>query len=80
MQKSGEQFVQPFYFLSSAQLCVTSQAAEISKARMKEQIYEAVLDWGVYYTSFAVTRQNVKREDNTYFDYWSTRKPKSYHR
>jgi len=27
---------------------------------MKEQIYEAVLDWGVYYTSFAVTRQNVK--------------------
>ena len=47
---------------------------------MKEQIYEAVLDWGVYYTSFAVTRQNVKREDNTYFDYWSTRKPKSYHR
>ena len=47
---------------------------------MKEQIYEAVLDWGVYYTSFALTRQNVKREDNTYFDYWSTRKPKSYRR
>ena len=47
---------------------------------MKEQIYEAVLDWGVYYTSFAVTRQNVKQEDNTYFDYWSTSKPKSYQR
>ena len=47
---------------------------------MKEQIYEAVLDWGVYYTSFVMTRKNVKCEENTYLDYWSTRKPKSYHR
>ena len=60
--------------LFPAQLSVTSLSD------MKEQIYEAVLDWGVYYTSFAVTRQNVAQGDNTYLDYWSVRKPKSYHR
>ena len=61
-------------------MCDIPGCLDLQSSEMKEQIYEAVLDWGVYYTSFAVTRQNVKREDNTYFDYWSTSKPKSYQR
>ena len=32
MQKSGEQFVQPFYCHASAQLCVTSPPDEIFRA------------------------------------------------
>ena len=48
---------------------------------MKEQIYEAMLDWSVYYSSYETNRQNVDdNERNQYFDYWSLRKPSSYHR